>query len=425
MREIIIKIALTVLFLSWINGGMIAAKENSGKIQDIGNSGYVLAEDSSNYINASILIISSINEISSVFGHVAFRMECPLHQLDYVFTFESDSETNGFLTLFGGKAKAAFIAVPTSQFITDIRNEGRGIRQYGLNLTHHEKQELWRFLDNDMVEGPHRNFNLTNHCVSMAIQKIQESCIDEQMEWAPWQGVMLLNNGDLVRQYVSKSSWAEFWFVTVLGNRYCEYADQTVRISPEQLPHELMRASFVGNDTPTKRPVITGHEQVLLEELQKPDKDIASPTMFFGVLLAVTCLITLAEWMWKRNGRRIAIGYDLALFICQTLAALVLLYIIIFSEVFGKCWNWYLIPFNLLPLLIWLCLHKQKNYGRVYLFYTVVLVVFLLMTPFVSQLDIPHQLLTANLAVRCGSNYMVYNKYSNNNYSTKNETNEL
>ena len=75
MREIIIKIALTVLFLSWINGGMIAAKESSGKIQDIGNSGYVLAEDSSNYINASILIISSINEISSVFGHVAFRME--------------------------------------------------------------------------------------------------------------------------------------------------------------------------------------------------------------------------------------------------------------------------------------------------------------------------------------------------------------
>ena len=132
MRKNIIKIALTVLFLSWINGGMISAKEISGKIQDIGNGGYVLAEDSSNYINASILIISSINEISSVFGHVAFRMECPLHQLDYVFTFESDSETNDFLTLFGGKAKAAFIAVPTSQFITDIRNEGRGIRQYEL-----------------------------------------------------------------------------------------------------------------------------------------------------------------------------------------------------------------------------------------------------------------------------------------------------
>ena len=125
MRGIIIKITLAVLFLSGMNIGEIVAKETPGMIQDTDTSGYVLAEDSSNYIKACILIISSTNEIHSVFGHVAFRMECPLHQLDYVFTFESDSETNNFLTFFGGKAKAAFVAVPTIQFLTDIKNEGR------------------------------------------------------------------------------------------------------------------------------------------------------------------------------------------------------------------------------------------------------------------------------------------------------------
>ncbi len=415
MRGIIIKITLAVLFLSGMNIGKIVAKENSGMMQDTNPSDYVLAEDSSNYIKACILIISSTNEIHSVFGHVAFRMECPLHQLDYVFTFESDSETNNFLTFFGGKAKAAFVAVPTMQFLTDIKNEGRGIKQYELNMTHHEKQELWRLLDNDMMEGPHRKFNLTNHCVSMAIQKIQESCIEERLEWAPWQGIMLLNNGDLVRQYVKRSAWAEFLFVTFIGNHYGEYAIQNSRISPEQLPHELMNASFVSYDTSSKRPVLAGQGQKLLYEPKVVSINVVSPMMLFGLWLVVTCLITLAEWMWKRNGRCIAIGYDLVLLVCQTLAALVLIYIVIFSDVFGKCWNWYLIPFNLLPLIIWLCLHKQKNYGRTFLLYTVVLVAFLLMTPFVSQLDISHQLLTANLAVRCGSNYMVYKKYSNNN----------
>ena len=60
------------------------------------------------------------------------------------------------------------------------------------------------------------------------------------------------------------------------------------------------------------------------------------------------------------------------------------------------------------PLVLWLCFRKRKDFGKVYLLYTIVLVVFLVLTPFISQLDVAHQLITATMAVRCGSNYLSY-----------------
>ena len=39
--------------------------------------------DSSNFVKASILLVSPGNSVYSVCGHAALRMECPMHQLDY------------------------------------------------------------------------------------------------------------------------------------------------------------------------------------------------------------------------------------------------------------------------------------------------------------------------------------------------------
>ena len=372
------------------------------------NDSVVVAPDSSNFVTASILTISPTNEVYSVFGHTAIRMECPVYQLDYVFTFESDPSVGGFLTFFAGKAKARFVAVPTQEFVENTKKEGRGIKQYELNLTHHEKQELWRNLDNDMVAGAHRKFNLQNHCVSTALLLIRQSCINETLEWAPLQGIMLLNNGDLLRHYVKKSEWAEFLFVLFIGTHYEEYEDQDVRVCPQNVATELTRASFVNQEYGTKRPVMTGKTIDLLPDKHVDIKCAITPIILFTILLLLTCLVTLGEWLW--HWKRAARWLDTIMLITQTLMGIILLAIAFGSDVFGHCWNWYLIPFNPIPFILWICLRKQKNYGRVYLLYSVVLVVFLALTPFLSQLDLPHQLVTAMLAVRYGNKYIISKK---------------
>lgn len=365
-------------------------------------SSYTLAEDSSNYITASLLIISPTDEVYSVFGHTAFRLECPTHSLDYVFTFESDTSVGGFITFFAGKAKAAFVAVPTEEFVTVIQQQQRGIQQYELNLSHHEKQELWRHLDDDMVEGAHRRFNLLlSNCVSTTVSKIKESCIDEELEWAHWEGSMLLNNGDLVRHNARRSPWAEFLFVSFLGTGYDDYYDQETRLCPEILIEVLSKASFVDQATGQRRPVLTNQQQVLLPETRVSSGTAITPTVLFTVLLFVVIFLTFAEWRWQ--WLRLAKWLDVILFAGQSLLGILLVYITCVSEIFGMLWNWYLIPINPLPLLLWICLRKRQNYGRVYLIYTIVLVVFIALTPFVAQLDWTHQLITAMLVIRCGS----------------------
>ncbi|MBR1401370.1 MAG: DUF4105 domain-containing protein [Prevotella sp.] len=371
------------------------------------NDSVTVAADSSNFVTASILILEPMNKVYSVFGHSAFRMECPSASLDYVFTFESDPGVSGFITFFAGKAKATFVAVPTEVFLKDMQKEHRGVKQYELNLTHHEKQELWRCLDKDMMEGNHRKFNLLlNNCVSMTVLKIHQSCIGERLEWAPWQGTMLLNNGDLVRHNARRSAWAEFLFVTFLGTGYDDYYDQELRLCPEILIDELCRASFVNLETGEKRPVMTDSGKELLPEYKSLKEHTVTPALLFGALLLLVCLLTLAEWAfhWRRSAR----WMDAILFIMQSLLGIVLVYITFVSEIFGLLWNWYLIPLNPLPLVLWICFRKRKGFGKVYLFYAIVLLLFLLLTPFVSQLDVEHQLITAMLAVRCGSNYLAF-----------------
>ena len=115
-------------------------------------------------------------------------------------------------------------------------------------------------------------------------------------------------------------------------------------------------------------------------------------------LLLLVLLITLIEW--KPGWRAPARVADIVLLTLQTTLGIALLYMSCVSGLFGTHWNWYLVVFNPLPLLLWLGLRKRPWYHSVYWVYTLVLVLFIIATPLSAQLDLPHQLVTATLAVR-------------------------
>ena len=138
------------------------------------------------FVTASLLILAPLKVLYSVFGHAMLRMECPTHQLDYIYSFESEDDVGTFMRVVAGKAKAKYIAVPTDTFLNDCRETGREVRQYRLNLKPREKQELWQLLDNELLLGAHRNFNLLyTNCLSTTIIDVQRCLIAEQFEWGP------------------------------------------------------------------------------------------------------------------------------------------------------------------------------------------------------------------------------------------------
>jgi len=71
---------------------------------------------------------------------------------------------------------------------------------------------------------------------------------------------------------------------------------------------------------------------------------------------------------------------------------------VLFSEQEGTSWNWYLLVFNPIPLLLWFAVPRWRKWT---LLYTIALMVLtLVLTPFIPQLDLPHALLICCLAVR-------------------------
>lgn len=361
-----------------------------------------LLPDSSNFVTASLLIASPGEAIYSQLGHAAIRMECPVHNLDYCFSFSEEPGMGGIIKFFIGKTDAHMLAIPTAEFLSTYKIEGRQVIQYELNLTTHEKQELWRLLDNDYVDEEMRNFNfLQNNCSSVSLISIENIVVDESIDFN-WPKEFKLINGELYRKWTSDWPWLQFIGITFLGTESDAYWDNEYKNVPQHLIQVLKKSEIVDANG-NRRPMINGKKQIFpLKNNFKASP--VTPMMVFGLLLLAVVLITLAQLKWKLKwlGRVI----DVLLIVLVTIVGLFLIYTSFVSGLFGTNWNWYLIPFNPLPLIIWLIWRKRKGFYKVYLFYTVVLVLFLLATPLSKQFDLPHQLITATLAVRCLFNYI-------------------
>ena len=382
-------------------GKTCGAPEASGKAT--GGSVEVLA-DSSNFVHASLLVAAPADAIYSVFGHCALRMECPSERLDYIFSLEADAGVGDYLKFFAGRAMARVVAVPTAEYLSLYAEEGRSVRAYELNLTHHEKQRLWQLLDEEMVRPPHLRFNLIDtNCVMLCMVMLEQSLIGERLDFGQLPAPMSLDDGSLLRYHARRSPWAEFLFITFAGaacdgRRALEY-----RLSPEMIIEILQKSALISQHGDV-RPVLKGRDVMLLPQVRKETVAVLTPLLAACGLLLLVFIVTIGEWV--RGWRRLPRCVDGAFLFLQTLVGLVLLFAAIVSNLFGTRWNWYLIPFNPLPLLLWLCCRCRGWYPRVYGCYAAVLLLFVAATPLSSQLDLEHALVALSLAVRCLSRWL-------------------
>lgn len=377
--------------------------------------------DSAHFVTASLLVVTPGPDIYSVFGHTALRMECPSKGLDYCFTFETEGGLAGYLRFFAGQSRAGFVPVPTKEFIAGYRREGRGMTQYELNLTPREKQELWRALDNDMLEGAHRKFNLIqNNCTSMSMLKVESVLDRESVEFGQMPAPMHYNNGNGVRWLSRRSPWAQFVFMTFLGSEADVHWPLENKLNPELivpvLRHAVIRQSPDAADAApatgkslATRPVLVGEAKTLLPMRSGYASTTSlTPNVVFGGLL-VLAAIAMAVCLATRHTLN-AIHYPL--FILHLLLSLFLLYVTLVSGLFGVHWNWLLIPFSPLPFIIWCAARHRWWYPRMLFAYAAILVLFIAIVPWITtQLLLAHYLIVATLAVWCLTRGQVLRKH--------------
>lgn len=363
--------------------------------------------DSSNFVKASLIVSTPTDIIYSSLGHCAIRMECPSEQLDYCFSLETNTQPGDYLKFFNGDADAAVRAIPTEMYLAECRKEGRGVDQYEFNLTWHEKQQLWKSLDQEMMKPPHLKFNFLNtNCVMMVIIMIQNALIDESINYVEVPSYLTCDNGNGLRHLTRSTPWYQFIYITLSGAICDEYFSMEYRMTPISLPEVFGKAQIKGSNG--QRSLFKGTPVSLVRQTNFPSSSPFTPRLVFSILLLLVILITWCEW--KRGCKHTARITDTVLLALEFIIGVLLCYTTLATSLFAAHWNWYLIPCNPLPLLLLLLFGKHKNFYKIYLLYTIILIVFIIATPLSSQLDIDHQLITAMFATRTASKYLKHKK---------------
>ena len=114
------------------------------------------------FVIASVLVASPGERVYSVFGHTALRLQCPTHQLDYVFSYESEEHGLLELKFLAGRTHGRTCSVTTEEYLQQDASEGRGVKSYTLNLPIAVKQNLWKILDEYVMERE-RPYDFNTH----------------------------------------------------------------------------------------------------------------------------------------------------------------------------------------------------------------------------------------------------------------------
>ena len=297
------------------------------------------------FVIASVVVADPGDVLYSTVGHVGIHMECPEHHLDYVFSYESEDARYKVLSFLAGNLKMGMFAIPFEDYLDIYRAEGRGVRQYTLNLPIDVKRNLWRVLDNHLLEGANLPYDyIKRGCAYSALSMLKEGLDTIPIQYGAWPETFShLTRRELVQKQMDEHLWSRC-FLHLVGNGILDSncSNEEKVILPEDLVFVLQHASVQGQQ------LLSDEAKVLLPSNHYPKAHWCSPLLIAIILLILTmiCLFMKSSIM------------DYVLLAIQSVIGIITVYLIFFSDLVCTEWSWLIIPFNPLPLILWKWLKK-------------------------------------------------------------------
>lgn len=335
------------------------------------------------FVTVSLIVCDPSEVLYSTLGHAALHLQCPVFDLDYVFSYESENVRDKIWTFLKGDLKMGMVAFPTDEFLDIYRETGRGVKEYTINLTPEQEQKLWEVMDNLAAKGANLPYDYFRRgCAKSVVQVIHKALGTSTIHYSLWDEKYTKHTmRELGVMFVGDSApWERFFLFFLVGSEFDkDYPCEQKLIVPTDLVEVWQQASF-NNGTP----VLDSEPRILLEATRHNEGTWCTP------LLVSLLLLLLALVPWK--------GVDYALLALYTLIGAVMTYLILFSGLPCTDWNWLIIPFNILPAIFW---HWRKYWA---LPYAAILLIWCLVMSgefFWGHIlvDWPHIILTLSLAI--------------------------
>ena len=296
-------------------------------------------EVDSNFVIASIIIADPGDVLYSTVGHVGIHMQCPEHNLDYVFSYESEGVEGKVLRFLAGKLKMGMAAIPYQDYLDMFRPDGREVKEYNLYLPIEVKRNLWRVLDNHLMEGMDLPYDyMKRGCAYSTLKILMEGMDSLRLEFGPWPETFSLTRRELTEIQMKNVPWT-WCFMNLICNGQIDATCSKIEkvIMPADLIEVLKNATVQG------KPLMQDLPTTVL-----PGNHVIKSCLFTPFVLSILILLLTILCAAYKSGIM-----DYVLLTAQTILGLTTIYLVFFSSLPCTEWSWLIIPFNPLPLIFW------------------------------------------------------------------------
>lgn len=296
--------------------------------------------EADDFVTASILTATPSDVLYSCAGHASIRLQCPHYNLDVVYTYESEPVTDKVLTFLKGDLKMGMTAVPTERVLTDFGKEGRGVTEYVINIPLDKRKQLWQYLDEKVEEGMNMPYDYLNRsCALMCLRAVSTAMLPDTLSFGEWDERLVKESrrallGDIIGDF----PWNRFIIFSIAGTE----ADQSCAVTDKVvLPTDLIE---VLQKTTLNGVPVLGKANTLVRQTVSAEKHCWLTPI---VLACILLLLAIVSCFWMQN------LLSLLLLAVQSIFGLVITYLVFFSRLPVTDFSWLIIPFNLLPLILW------------------------------------------------------------------------
>ena len=337
-------------------------------------------------LRVSVLTCSPGQEVYSLYGHTAIRVQAPKDSLDEVFNYGVfDFRKPHFTWHFVlGQTDYMVEPLPWRYFIVEYERRGSSITEQELNLTPSEASCLLSALaENCRPENREYRYSfLSNNCTTKVHDMVEGVIIGsiQYPDSLPHQTAR-----QILHKYTALHPWAQEGNDLLLGAEMDTILSERAAMF---IPENMMQAfdgAYILSRNGDMRPLVRNKKVILEAKPQAVEPEFPLSPMQATLVFAAICLLILMLEIWTKHLYWL---WDALILLLQGLAGTLLTFMFLFSEHPGVGSNWQVWLFNPIyligiPLVIKAATgHKQTLW---YAFYFAVLALFLLFSPWIPQ----------------------------------------
>ena len=305
-----------------------------------------LAED---FVFVSLMVADPTDwrdDILGTQGHAFLRLQCPVFNLDYCFSYESEHVNTQLSKYAQGKLKMGMFAYSTDAYLEDYRHWNRAVHEYRLNLPPEVETRLWEIMDNKLSRGLSMKLDLSRRgCAISVVHFIKEALRNIPIVYPQGTRYETLSRREILYQDQEPYPWLRLSSCAMIPNAYdkdCPIDEKL--IAPADLAEIWQQSTVKGN-------VLAEYVgDIVSSDYVAPAPPFITPQrVAWAILLITLLLITLGlkGWRWVLLGIQFFVG-------------IFLLYSALFTQQFAGAGWLMMVLFNPLPLLLW----KWRRYWQ-------------------------------------------------------------